>query len=358
VSADITYVCEQIDLLMTLEFRVYGMSSTDTGSTRGKVRRLYDAARDPAGPPLSLLAAQGLRDAVRPGDLVVISTGWVIPFWIPRGELDGIVGALALAHTLTRGLGARVVFLAEEVSEPVLRAGCLAAGLREYDVDFLRDNPKVGRAGGVAIASFPMDQAEAPAAAEAFLDTYRPAALVATEKAGRNRDDVYHTGLGNDFSEACIKVDYLFDAARERGLFTVGIIDFGNEIGSGAIAPAVRTIMPWADVCKCPCGGGAASTVETSSVVVAATCNFGAYAVVAALAALLDDESLLHTEESERLYMLECARAGAIDGTTVTSGGGRILNGVAIEDYLPVVSLLRTIVKARHVRYHLEGVRT
>lgn len=358
-DGDLQYVCDQIDRLMTVEFRVYGMHDDDSKpQTRGTIRSLYDAAVKKQGEPLTYAAATGIVSSVKPGDVVVITTGWAVPPAIPRGETDGTYGALALAKALSFGLNARVVFVSEEACHPVLRAGILALGLREYDVQFLLDNRAAGTAGGVAVIDFTMDAAKAPAEARALLDRLKPSAIIATEKAGRNHNGVYHTGLGNDFSAANIKIDHAIDEARKRGIFTVGIIDLGNEIGGGNIVETIREELPWGRTCNCPCGGGLATTVETDVVIPAAACNFGGYALAAALAAALDDLSIAHDVESERLLALECGRAGAIDGVTRTSGGFRILNGVKFEDYTPMIQLFRTIAQSKKIKYRINTLRS
>ena len=112
--------------------------------------------------------------------------------------------------------------------------------------------------------------------------------------------------------------------------------------------------MPWGNACKCPCGAGLASVVDTDSLIVSTACNFGAYGLTAALGAALEDLDLIHTVESERLYAVECGRAGAIDGATVNSGGFRRLNGVKQEDYLPLIQLLRTIAQAKNIKFRHE----
>jgi hypothetical protein len=137
-----------------------------------------------------------IAQSVKRGDVVIVTTGWLIPFWAPRGETDGTPGALAIARALSIGLGARVVFITEETIQPVVAAGCLAAGLRVYDLEFLLSNRNLGEAGAVAIVGFTLDAGQAPADARTLLDQLQPAAVIATEKSGRNRNGVYHTGLG------------------------------------------------------------------------------------------------------------------------------------------------------------------
>ena len=250
-------------------------------------------------------------------------------------------------------MGARVVLITEEAVKPVIAAGCLAAGLRVYDLEFLKATPILGNVGAVAIEGFTTDSGAASGMAQQVLDDLQPTAVIATEKAGRNTEGVYHTALGNDFSEVNIKVDYLVDEARKRGIFTVGIIDVGNEIGSGNIIETVRDLLPWGRNCKCPCQGGIASVVETDSLIVTAACNFGAYGLCGALAAAADRPSLAWDPSIERLVMQESVRAGARDAVTLTSGNLGSLNGLPIDDYLPLIALLQTVVKARKMDFDM-----
>ena len=92
---------ENIDRLCTVEMRPQGMP-------RGKIHRLYEAARRKQnGRPLTLLAAEKLRAALKPGDYVILATGAGVPPWMPAGETDGPVGIAALGRALVMGLGAR-----------------------------------------------------------------------------------------------------------------------------------------------------------------------------------------------------------------------------------------------------------
>jgi D-glutamate cyclase len=357
MSKKTSYVCDQIDRLMTVEFRVYELDDPGKPQSRGTIARLYDAARSKTDRALTQLSAEGLAESINRGDVVIITTGWLLPFWAPHGETDGTPGALAIARALSIGSGARVVFITEQAIAPVIAAGCLATGLRVYELEFFLNTRNLGEVGGVSIIGFTVNQEDAPAEARRVLDQLDPKAVVAIEKAGRNHKGVYHTGLGNDFSETAIKVDYLVDEARARGIFTVGIIDIGNEIGSGNIVETVRDIMPFGCSCKCPCGGGMASTVETHALIVASACNFGGYALVAALAAEYGNLDIAHSRETERLIMQECGRAGAIDGGLLTTGGFRNLNGVAFDDYAPLIDLMRTIVKSKDIQLQVHLLR-
>ena len=76
-------VGENLDALMNLDPRGYGVC-----------RILYAGSRKATGEPLTMHAAQTLVDAVKPGDLVYILTGFVLlPHKVP--EMDGMVSSTA-----------------------------------------------------------------------------------------------------------------------------------------------------------------------------------------------------------------------------------------------------------------------
>jgi D-glutamate cyclase len=96
----------------------------------------------------------------------------------------------------------------------------------------------------------------------------------------------------------------------QRGVFSVGIGDAGNEIGFGRITDAVRQIQPYGARCQCECGDGMATVTPTDVLVVAAVSNWGAYGVEASLAILLERQDLLHTTTDARRVIERCLEAG------------------------------------------------
>lgn len=345
------YVGDNIDKLVTLEMRTYP-------SGRGKTPLLYEAARRKVRRSLTLTAAELLVKAVKPNDMVIITAGWVIPPLLPRGESDGVSGSIALARSINYGLEGRTVFLTEEPVIPVLEAGSIAAGLRRFEIDYLKKTPRAGAgAGGVAIETFPMGVDEARIESKRLLDDLKPSAIVAIEKCGRNEKGVYHSGLGNDMSDSTIKVDYLIDEANARGIPTISVIDLGNEIGSGNIVDDVKQIAKYGSKCLCPCGAGLASIVETTAVIVASACSFGGFGLVACLSRLLENLAILHNASRERRIMEACYKAGMLDGATLTPD--LVLNGVPLEDYAPLIELMNSVIAQsyKHVRFEEEKLR-
>jgi len=317
---------------------------------RGVVHLLYPAARDIVERPLCLAAAEHLRSRVRPGDVVLLATGWPDRPWVSESvfETDGPPGAAALGRGLNLALGAVPVLLIEQElvprTERVLRgAGLVALSPEEAKRAAKSEHPI--HAG--AMVSWPAGLEEARRASGQILKSLNPAALVAIEKGGMNAKGRIHTRRGLDVTGPIAKVDPLVDAAREAGVATVGIGDGGNEIGMGNIRTAVRERIPFGEVCGCPCGGGIAPETLVDVLVVAAVSNWGAYGVEACLAFLEDRPAAMHDGTLETLALQAAADAGLMDG--ITGHVEPSADGLRAEVHAAIVSLLRSlVVNARH----------
>jgi hypothetical protein len=314
---------------------------------------LYEAAIHQSGQPLTLNAAEGLVKAIQPGDVVILSTGWCLPprlgiDWLPRGENDGPSGTIALADALTDGLGAKVVFVQEDAMIPVLTKGCFASAIRVFSLDELKTMPRepnmLKRA---SICSFTLDSLAAEEAATRLIADLNPSALIAVEKAGRNEHDIYHASTGRDMSSTTSKVDYVFDAAREQGIFTAACLDGGNEIGGGNIietlhAPTYhRTALR---ECICGCGGGAASTVSVDAVVTSTSSNIGAVAIAGVLSGLIrENASLLQDARTFRRVVEACVEGGALCGNRLIPS--ITIHQLPVDDWdIHILELIRSII--------------
>ena len=173
-------IWEAIDRLMALECRSVNM---------GMLQPLYDAARAKTGGPLCQAAALNLIEAVKPGDSVIITTGAGGPPWLFYGETDGPLGVAGLARALTLGYGAWPVIITEERSKHPVATTFAAAGVSLLPEDMARVRPTTATP-----VDFPTDPAEAERAAGAFLDRYRPAAMIVVEKTSPNRAGVIYSG--------------------------------------------------------------------------------------------------------------------------------------------------------------------
>lgn len=342
-GSDISPVLEVIgqdcDQLMTLELRPRGYS-------HGVVHKLYRAARQKGGAPLSLTAAQRLTEAAKAGDVVILTTGAGNALYLPKGETDGPLGLAAIARLLAEGFGIIPIILTEAAYVENVAATAVAAGLGIRSVEEVR---KV--ACTAAILPFPNEEPAARQRAIELLDGLNPRALVAVEKLGPNAAGVTHSATGIPSGEERAQLEHLFTAARDRGILTVGIGDNGNEIGFGLIQEAVWEYKPFGRKCQCPCGQGMATVVPTDVLVVAGTSNWGGYAVEACLAAIAGKPELIHSTRVEQFMLDECVRTGGVDGST----GRQILqvDGTSMEVQLALTELFRSI-----VHYGLEQPRT
>ncbi len=327
-------VGEIIDRLMSVP--VYTGSSL---SRRPGLLELYEAAREQSGEPLTYLAAKRLAEELRPGDRVIIATGFIVPPWL-RPENDGPVGAVNLARALNLAFDAVTVITGEAMTVELMPPLCRAAGMgvAEYGAAtqlFRR----------VALEPFTVDTAEAAAQAEEMLDRIQPKAVITIEKASANEVGVYHSGVGYDISNLAAKVDVLVEKARERGILTIGIGDGGNEIGMGCIKEAVQRVVPTGGACGCPCGKGTASATVTDVLVCVMVSNWGATAIAANLAARLGHMEILHDRHMEGKLLEAAASAGYID----PASGLGIASGDAIDKdvHLAMVDIMNFIVRSR-----------
>jgi hypothetical protein len=210
-----------------------------------------------------------------------------------------------------------------------LRATALAAGLGLRSAEMARDTPY-----GTAV--LPLSGGEdAPSQAAEYLDRFRPTLLISVEKLGPNSAGIAYTTSGKPARGVRARAECLFDLGAERGIPSIGIGDNGNEIGFGLIADAVKRYKPH--------GEQLATRVRTDVLVAANTSNWGAYSIVAALAALTGNLELLHTAEAEQCVLEVCVAAHGADGST----GRHILavDGMPAEMQRAVVTMLGVIVR-------------
>ena len=123
-------VGENLDTLMNLDPRGYGVC-----------RILYAGSRKATGEPLTMHAAQTLVDAVKPGDLVYILTGFVLlPHKVP--EMDGMVSSMLLARALVLAFDAKPVIVCPVDCVQAVKNCAAVVGLHIYeDIAAVRELP-------------------------------------------------------------------------------------------------------------------------------------------------------------------------------------------------------------------------
>lgn len=279
-------------------------------SNPDKYYKLYDAARVKLGRPLTLMAAEKLKEKAGEGQVVLIITN--------SHEMDGPPGAAVLARAVDIGLKAKPVLVSAAstgVPDPaqasrVLPYTCIGAGLQPVPVAHLRDRPH-----RVSIVDFTALDEESTNEAKRILDEFKPAVVVATEAPGRNRKGVYHGAFGFA-SKNRARTDSIMIEAGVRHIPTVALGDNGNEMGFGTIEDAVRKIQKYGDKCRCECGSGIASAVKADIVIPANNANWGCYGVAACLARILKNSDVIHDGETERRILYNCANEGCPEGST------------------------------------------
>ena len=316
-----------LDELMNLDPRGYGVC-----------RILYPASHELAGENVSMHFAKKLLATVEENDLVYIITGFRL---LPHGspETDGIIGSTLLARTLVH-MGVKPVLVVPEQCVEAARSMAAVCGLHFYtDVESALEYPQA-----MSAVTFTTDAAEAPQRAKELL-AYGPKCVVAIEAPGANELGVYHNATGLDITHLEAKADALFDQAKAAGLPTFAIGDLGNEMGMGTLREHLEKYIPYAQrgadksTCRCGCEGGIAARTAADTVLTATVSDWGAYAVIAAMAFLLEKPELMHTPEMEREVVTAASRAGMVDmyGWLVPA-----IDGQDITILTSIVSLMRS----------------
>ncbi len=314
---------------------------------RKAIQILYPLAREKSKEPLCLAAARLLQERVHRGDAFFIVTGfpnrpWITPF---VAETDGPPGAAAIARAVLLGLGGVPIVIVEDWLVEKMSHVLTAAGLSVLSPEEAHSAvASVGRLCACAVIGFPIDVKEAKKRASALLDKYKPAAIVAVEKAGMNAAGELHDARGDNSTPYHAKADHLFLEARKRKIATIGIGDGGNEIGMGVIKEGLRkSSIPFMEKCNCPCGRGIAPTTVTDVLVTAVVSNLGAYGVAACLALLLKRPDVFHNAAVEESILQGTVHASLIDSRTGLTNGSA--DGLSITVNKALITLLGEIVR-------------
>ncbi len=326
----LSIVAETIDRLISLDFR-----------DRRITGQLYAAARDHVGAPLAYAAALAISQALDdpepaartagPADSgAVICTGFMIRS-AGQPETDGLTGAALLARGLAAAFGIAPVLATDDTAVGPLAAACQAAGLcvtttsYTYPVTLPPALPLhlAGRACAASqaeavIVPFPAGSAPAavrPLAAD-LLSSVNPSVVISIERPGANKLGVHHNARGQSISDITAPLDELFTQARNAGVPTVAIGDLGNELGMGIVANTLRALNPLGSRCICPCESGIACDTPADVTVVGAISDDAAYGILACLAALRGDISILPTPDMLQAVLRAAVAAGAVDGLT------------------------------------------
>jgi len=313
---------------------------------RGAVDILYREARRQAGQSLTMRAAQEIRNRVSEGSVAILCTGFPVRPWISDtiGETDGPPGVAALARAISTGLrGVPLITTPPGMRDQVI-AALRGGGVLVLDPDAARRAASGSRPTcAAAVIDFPTDAHEAAAAAERLMTMYQPSLVAALEHPGANRMGVYHSSVGVDISAGSAKVEALFLLAAARNTLTMSFIDMPNEIGAAHIAAVAETASPFAHQCTCPCNGGTLGASNVDVLVVGATVNWAAYATVAALGVLLNDTSILVTQEHDRRSIEAVQWAGSLEGVSGSIWPAAGVDNIPAAMSAHVVELIRMV---------------
>jgi len=279
--------------------------------------KVYDETRERVGRPLTLLAAERLKERVGEGDYVIMATN--------SYERDGPPGAAAVARALIVGLRAIPVILAnyEEHTkfERCLHQTCIGAQIIPVtDPRMLKED--IWSPYTVLIRNWPaMSVTDAVKESGKLLDEFEPKAIVAVEAVSCNRKGVRHGALGGrrnsgDPGEEIVRWNQLLDVANERGILTITTGDNGNECGFGTIEDILKRHHEFCADCGCPCGEGIVSASKADIVIPGNSSNWACYGIEACLAKILNKPEVMHDEYTHNRMLLNCANAGIPDGAT------------------------------------------
>ena len=320
-------IAEGIDAFITIDF-----------FARGFLRPVYQAIREKIGVPLTYHAAKGLAEALQTDNSsVLIATGFLIaPSMKP--ETDGPIGAAVLARALSLGFNTKPIIVAEAGAISSLKGACTAAGLHVYE------DPKQAAAvpHSVALVSFPTDKDASTKLSNEIIDSFDPKAMISIEHPGRSVSGIYHDGHGGTLDDWVAPIEDLFALVKERGGFTVGIGDVGNEIGFGSVRDDIAPFIPYGAKCKCPCGKGLVSASESDAPIFANVSELGSYALIAALAAVTGRD-ILHDADLQEFVTKQAVLTGAVEGD-----GGRCeyaIDMIDVKYYRDLINILHAILR-------------
>ncbi|MDR1906020.1 MAG: DUF4392 domain-containing protein [Clostridiales bacterium] len=319
---------QNLDNLMNLDPRGYGVC-----------RILYKAAREYTKRPLSINAAERLIELVKEGDIVYIITGFVL-LSHKKAEMDGIIGAMFIARALVKAFNAKPVIICPEDNVRAVENLAYVMGLHLYkDIDELKEYPV-----SMGVISFTKDPTKALKQSEEILKKASAPVVVSTEAPGANKKGVYHNATGLDVTALEARTDVFFQAAKKAGIPTIAIGDLGNEIGMGAIGEHLDKYIPYAAEgrCRCGCGGGIAAATAADHIITATVSDWGANALVAALAFLTGKHEVLHSQEDQKRAIYTASESGMIDmhGWLIPA-----IDGFDIEINLAILKLMRECIE-------------
>ena len=240
------------------------------------------------------------------------------------------------------GLNAIPVIVTDECLVPGIQQIARSAGFQCVPTENLAASITHKKLMTTTVLPFPNEAAASKLVSTTILNDLQPKVCIAIERGGMNSAGVIHNMQGRDTGSSQAKLDYLFLAAREKGIATMAIGDGGNEIGMGNIASSVREHVPFGEQCNCSCGCGLAPATLVDVLVAATVSNWGAYAVAAMLAMSTGNIEVANNVDREKRVLTATADAGFHDtiSGSVTPG----VDGCAAHTHIAMVRLMHETV--------------
>jgi len=327
-------IAESVDNLMCIDM-----------ASRGIIHHLYGAARALVAEPLSYTVAKACLDKLEPMDKVIIVTGWIDqPLVSPdRGESDGPAGAVALARALNVACRACPIIMVDECLVESMKEVACASGFECVPVENLENSIKLNRLRTLSVVGFPRGHEAGKAFGKDALEKYQPKMCMSIERGGINEKGIIHNMLGADTGTEQAFMDYMFNDAREKGIFTVAIGDGGNELGMGNIKATVQKEVPNGFKCQCPCCSGIAVATKVDLLLASSISNWGAYGIATMMAVMSGKPTALQTPAEEMRILEASARAGFHDG--MFGSLGTSVDGCPAESHVSLITLMRQVAK-------------
>lgn len=285
---------------------------------------MYEAAVKINGnKPLSLTGAQKLMELFDNGNppsvtadkyTAFIMTGMGAMPFMPCGETDGPPGVASLARAIAIGLKGLPIIVAPTRDYEATRAAIAVCGLAVLPYE----EAKITTIRCAVVLKYTETGDNAINVVREWMDKFKPKAIMSVEMFAPNRKGVRHFGSGKpvEAMEKFPKTELFFEEAVKRGIYTIGCVDVGNEMGCGNIEEVVRRHTPFADVCnvECKCQDGLAAHHKVGLCFPACVSNWAAYAITAMVGYLLQRPDVLQDYDTERLVLAAIAGKGSVDG--------------------------------------------
>jgi hypothetical protein len=138
-----------------------------------------------------------------------------------------------------------------------------------------------------------------------------PTLALSIEFPGVNKEKVAHHMNGKAISSFEYEISRFWTSLNVLNpkSFTIGIGDGGNEMGLGNYEDEIRQVIPYGEVCNCPCRGGIATNISSDVALLATTSNWGAFGLTSLLGYNLDFKK-------EMKWLKYLNSAGIIDGVS------------------------------------------